>query len=368
MKVLMVAGLFYPATLGGPANTLYWTAKALVQKGVDVTVVTSYWFIKDNKIKVNKWNDISGIKVRYCSWHGKIAFRIIWNAIKSLKHVDAVILSSVCFIPNTIVARIALWKKKKVIWSPRGEMFDSAVGNNKLKSLFFRHLKNHFARKVVFHATSSEEEMCIRNRLGSVANIILIPNYMELPPVIDGSTNEHYLLYVGRIAPIKALDNVIEALGGSQVFLESDYKMKIAGSDQNGFKAQLEAMINTLPQLKDKVEFLGVVQGDAKMRLYHNARFSVLVSHSENFGNVVLESLSQGTPVLVSHGTPWQIVESKKAGFWIDNKPSEISKYINTILSQDETEYQQYRSSAKDLAASFDVSKHIEEWMHVLFN
>ena len=363
----MVAGLFYPATLGGPANTLYWTAKALVQKGVDVTVVTSHLFVKDSEIKADSWNDISGIKVRYCSWRGKIPFRIIWNAVKSLKHVDAVILSSVCFIPNTIVARIAVWKKKKVIWSPRGEMFDSAVGGNKLKLLFFKHLKSRFSHKVVFHATSSEEELCIRNTLGIATNVVVIPNYMELPPVIeDSKIDERYLLYVGRIAPIKALDNLVEALGNSKLFLESDYKMKIAGSDQNGFKTKLEAMINAVPQLKNKVEFLGVVQGEAKMRLYRNARFSVLVSHSENFGNVVLESLSQGTPVLVSHGTPWQIVESEKAGFWIDNKPSEISEYINTILSQDEMEYQQYCDNAKALAASFDVSKHIEEWIRVL--
>ena len=254
-----------------------------------------------------------------------------------------------------------------MIWSPRGELFDNAVGGNKQKLLFFKFLKYFFSHNIVFHATSIEEETCIRNILGSDANVIVIPNYMELPPVIEKTIPDApYFLYVGRIAPIKALDNLIMALGESQLFMKSDYLMKIVGSDQNGFKAKLEEIINTFPHLKDKVQFLGVVVGEDKIRLYRNARFSILVSHSENFGNVVLESLSQGTPVLVSHGTPWQIVDSEKAGFWIDNNPSEISKYVDAILSQGEVEYQQFRDNATTLAASYDITLHIEEWIQVV--
>ena len=36
-------------------------------------------------------------------------------------------------------------------------------------------------------------------------------------------------------------------------------------------------------------------------------------SKSENFGNVVVESLSQKTPTIVSKYTPWKIIEKNNA-------------------------------------------------------
>ena len=51
-------------------------------------------------------------------------------------------------------------------------------------------------------------------------------------------------------------------------------------------------------------------------------------SHNENFGNVVVESLSQGTPVIASTGTPWKILEKYHAGYWIKNNPENIAKKI----------------------------------------
>ena len=91
-----------------------------------------------------------------------------------------------------------------------------------------------------------------------------------------------------------------------------------------------------------------------------------LVSNSENFGNVVLESLSQGTPVVASKGTPWQSLEESKAGFWIDNNPKEIANCIDRIMSYSEKEYYLKRENAFALAKRFDVYDNINQWETVL--
>ena len=55
----------------------------------------------------------------------------------------------------------------------------------------------------------------------------------------------------------------------------------------------------------------------------------------KNFGNVVLEALAEGTPVVTSKGTPWQDLENEKAGFWVENT-SKISINDDRLYSSHE--------------------------------
>ena len=62
-------------------------------------------------------------------------------------------------------------------------------------------------------------------------------------------------------------------------------------------------------------------------------------SESENFGNVVVEALSQSTPVIASKGTPWKILEEENAGWWKDNDPITIGNTIDEALSLSDEKY-----------------------------
>jgi len=370
MHVLISTGLFYPSKLGGPAKTLFWLAKGLISKGIAVSVVTTNNFIETDIIEFDKWTEIDKIKVRYCSANSKLPYRIILHSIRELKKCDVVLLSSIFYQPLFVVALFALVTNKKFIWSPRGELFDSAIRENKTKLIYLRIIKLFFAKKSIFHATSQEESNLIKNNFGDDSRIVVIPNYIELPEKQENSgAKEKYLLYVGRIAPIKALDKLLLGLAKSKYFMSSDYKLFIAGGVEKQFESyseQLQLILRNNESLKKKVIFIGNVEGVDKYILYADAYFTFLVSHSENFGNVVIESLSQGTPVISSKGTPWQELEDKKAGFWIDNDENSIANCVEEALKMRKEEYTQIRENAYNLAKEFDIYTNVNKWINIL--
>ena len=59
-----------------------------------------------------------------------------------------------------------------------------------------------------------------------------------------------------------------------------------------------------------------------------------LMSKSENFGNVIVEALSQGTPAMASKGSPWQQLDEKGAGWWIDAKAECVGETVERNIER----------------------------------
>ena len=366
MNLLISTTLFYPSRLGGPANTLYWLSKALVKAGVQVTVVTTDSHIESGMVEPDKWADVEGIKIRYCDSKGAMLLKKLRHTWREMKTADTVMLCDMFQRQVLAVAFMARVRRKKIIWSPRGELMGPALAGSRMKRWYIAIVRRCFGKYATFHATSEEEKAAIQEYIGSDANVIVIPNYIELPAQLKRDEAESpYFLYVGRVTPIKALDRLIIGLSQSRLFKDSRYKLLIAGPNQNNYQQELETLV-AKHGLDGKVQFLGNVFGQEKMQLYSNARFSCLLSHSENFGNVIIEALSQGTPVIASKGTPWQVLDETHSGYWIDNSLESIGQCVDAALSLSDDEYSEMRSNARELANSFDVELNVGKWVEVI--
>lgn len=366
MKSLISSALFYPSRLGGPANTLYWLAKALVKYDVNTTVVTTDGYIEDGKVTPDTWSDVDGIWVRYCKSGKLCMFKMLWHTWKEIKTCDCVILCDMFQRQVLPVAFTARMQGKKIIWSPRGELFGPALEGSKAKRYYIAIVRRFFGRYAIFHATSDEEREMIYDHIGKDAKVVVIPNYIELPQQQDReNVQPPYFLYVGRINSIKALDCLILGLTQSKLFKRSGYILKLAGPNQDNYQQELEDLIND-NGLQGRVEFVGNVFGKEKYQLYANAHFSCLLSHSENFGNVVIEALSQGTPVLASTGTPWQVLNETNAGYWIDNSPESIGTCVDKVLEMTDGQYAEMRQNARSLANCYDVELKINKWVDII--
>ena len=111
-----------------------------------------------------------------------------------------------------------------------------------------------------------------------------------------------------------------------------DWILTIAGPDEDDFGSAMKDRSAALCIPESRIEFLGPQYGDAKWQLYNDSDLFVLPSHSENFGNVIAEALSQGIPVLTTNGTPWAILKAKSCGWWIETGIEPLKSCLAEIL------------------------------------
>ncbi|WP_193315077.1 glycosyltransferase [Poseidonibacter ostreae] len=105
--------------------------------------------------------------------------------------------------------------------------------------------------------------------------------------------------------------------------------------------------------LEKQIFLIGNVENQNKIDFLANADLFVLPSHNENFGNVYLESLATGTPIVASLGTPWSEVKKYDCGRWIENSIEETSKAMIDMLEKDR---ETMRINSFNLASKYDWS------------
>lgn len=211
-----------------------------------------------------------------------------------------------------------------LVQSPRGAFSEWAMNwGSRIKPMFWKLLQHPALKNVTcFHATAECEYHDIR-RLGFRQPVAIIPNGIDLN-VKKKKKNKirKTILFLGRIHPNKGLDMLIPAWKKVKEYPESqNWTLRIVGSDEgnNVRKGYLEDCIKLVKELKvNDIEFMGPLYGENKIEAFKNADLFVLPSYSENFAMTVAESLSVGTPVIVSKGAPWEQLSTYNAGWWID--------------------------------------------------
>ena len=123
--------------------------------------------------------------------------------------------------------------------------------------------------------------------------------------------NKRVLLYLGRFHPKKGVDLLINAF---LKYSNDDDMLVLAGPN----KSQ-DSYLKTLQKLSVKKEkkilWTGMLEGDLKWGALRVADALILPSHQENFGMVIAESLSVGTPVFLTNKVNlWREVVNCGAG------------------------------------------------------
>lgn len=151
------------------------------------------------------------------------------------------------------------------------------------------------------------------------AKSVVIENGVAVPERIEaGIAQRPYALFLGRIAAEKNIEFLL-ALWQREEIRALGLNLKIVGSvadAQIGYLGQLRDEASRR-ELEQRVTFEGGTSGAEKERILAGASVLLLPSYFESFGNVVLESLAVGVPVVVSVNTCWQELTEQDLGSWL---------------------------------------------------
>jgi len=164
---------------------------------------------------------------------------------------------------------------------------------------------------------------------------------------------------MGRLQKKKGFDILIDSFAIALKEYPDSYLL-IAGPDE-GEKVNLDKQIEKLG-LKEKVYLIGNIKDQDKIDFLANADLFVLPSHNENFGNVYLESLATGTPIVASFGTPWSEVKKYDCGKWVANNVEDTSKAMVEVLGRDR---EKMRTNSMNLASQYDWSSVAKQFKKV---
>lgn len=268
---------------------------------------------------------------------------------------------------------IAKWYRIPVILSPRGMLTSYTLGNR--NSLSKRLIHKLLGKKLLaychIHATSEQERADILS-IVRPKSIKVIPNLVsssledQNSGCVAGSENKvttsqdkvvnsgyqiarvenrtvdcFKLIFLSRIEEKKGLELLFKALAA----IEIPWSLTIAGSGEKQYLQSLKQMAREL-KLSDKIYWIGQVNNQDKYTLMAAHDLLVLTSYNENFANVVVESLSVGTAVVVSEQVGLSdYVKDNELGWVTGLEMEEIQKTI-TKAYQSPEKRQNIRSAA----------------------
>jgi glycosyltransferase involved in cell wall biosynthesis len=145
----------------------------------------------------------------------------------------------------------------------------------------------------------------------------------------DLRPNAPVVLAVGRPAPGKRVDLLIQALGRLQ-----ELNLLVAGSDQGEVARSWQALMAQIG-VAGRVAFTGQLEGEALLQAYAAADVMALLSEGENFGNVVIEAMACQLPVLVSPRVGcWEGLKDAQVGRAVPLESTAIDEALGHFLRE----------------------------------
>ena len=336
-------------------------------------------------VKVGKPILVYGAVVTYFKrWtkdHSHFSPGLLWRLRKVLRHFDklsagitqhdsikiVIHIHAWWNLVSVLSCLVAKWHKVPVVLSPRGMLTSYTQGdrNSFSKKILHKIIGKSLLKYVHVHATSEQEKLEVL-KLVQPKSISVIPNLVTVPmgefrglSSEDEASSSKYqvasskyqeagnkyqeissedqvdrsvfnLIFLSRIEEKKGLELLFEALSA----VNFDYRLTIAGTGDENYIKSLKLKAESL-KLGKRIKWIGQVRNDEKFSMMDDHDLLVLPSYNENFANVVIESLSVGTPVLVSKNVGLaDYVKANTLGWVCSLEPKDIAEKINLAYNE----------------------------------
>lgn len=286
----------------------------------------------------HEWNSVGFARVYYLE-PGAETLSCLRQIVRSTPH-DLIYLNSF-FEPLTVKVLcnrlLGLIGRHPVILAPRGEFAWASLRLKYAKKAVFMWIARliRLYAPVTWHASSPFEADDITNVMGIRRDAIRVA--LDLPTIDRNATEDTTspqhgqeredlrVVFLSRISPEKNLDFALRVLGKTR----SKVTFDIIGPIENA--AHWDDCQKLRRELPTHVtsRSLGSVNPSEVMKTLAQYDLLLLPSGGENYGHVIAESLTVGTPVLISTNTPWRNLMAKGLGW--DLALDDIASFVRVI-------------------------------------
>jgi glycosyltransferase involved in cell wall biosynthesis len=344
MRVLMVSYAYPPfLQMGGPPRKVAALARELARRGHRVEVLTVNHELRRGTFR----EDRDGASAHYLRSIARYRNTVTLNpglfgeAHRHVKNADVVHVFGVYDLLGPVVARAAHRAGVPYVLEPLG-MYRPIVRSLRKKRLYHallgRRLASNAARVI---ATSELERNDLVFEGVSPGHIEVRPNgldleeFRELPPRGAFRSRQNtpldvpLVLFLGRITPKKRPELVVDALA---MQTDASAQAVFVGPDEDGTRAKLEQRAADRG-VGHRVVFPGPMYGREKLEVLADADVLVLPSENENFGNVTLEALACGLPVVLSDQCGIAPDVDGRAGYAVPPESAPLAEALGRVLS-----------------------------------
>ena len=365
IKLIEKSVTFFISSLGGGGaqNVCVTIANGLVNNGWNVTLLVMN--LGDDRINLARLdknievNDLQVKKARFLTF--SLVKYFLNNNIKKI----------VCFdyelSIQTIIVNRVLNKKIKVISRNINSLKKLSESYNSFwrKYIVFNIIKMLYSKSDIVINQCQKMKLSLLQTVNieqSKCKVIYNPigdKYLTYKYKSSELSSQEYLLCVGRLEKQKAFDLAIEAFS-KVAQVKPNLRLKILGTGSELDK--LKILARSL-NIAERVEFLGYVSdmGD----YYDNAQCVLLTSLFEGFPNVLVESITFGTPIVSvdCESGPSEIVNDVNGILVNYNNRENIYKSIIHVL---DNKYKYNKQAIKIDSKRFNISNIIKNWESVL--
>lgn len=364
MKILQtIAG--FGAHNGGTSTCTYDLLSAMRKIGCNVDLMTLQ--TTDLMGEGEKW-------IKALPDDGRTPYGYSYNMNRFLQETDYDLYhtNGMWMHCNHETCLVARKKKKPYIITPHGMLYPQAMARSAWKKkllLAVGGVNKDLKNATCIHATC-KEEMEYYRALGYKNPVAIIPNPVPIPNFlheIHRGNSMKRIGFLGRLHPRKNVEALIDAwiMLGDKI---KDAQLLIMGKGDAVYEQMLK---NKMRQhgLKN-VTFAGFVTGREKFEKLASLTALCVPSDFENFGMIVTEALSVGTPVIASLGTPWQDLETHQCGYWVKSDVHTLTEAIEKVINLSSEQLMQMGKNGKQLVESkykdtqvAGMMKQLYEWI-----
>ncbi|MBR8833968.1 MAG: glycosyltransferase [Stigonema ocellatum SAG 48.90 = DSM 106950] len=315
MKILFYIPVYAPAwKFGGPVLCVSQLCEGLAAIGHEVEVFTSNAGLSNHpELPLNQPIIRNGVKVNYFSQELGMGINcpgMEKAVIARVREFDIMDISGVWQRTSGAACKAAKSRGIPYVTTLHGALGPYSWRQKTAKKVAYYLWQERFnvTNAAAIHYTSRQElEECRWLKLPAQA--FIVPNGLNTKfwqPATDEAKvwrqsqnlneDDFVLLNVGRLHHKKGLDLLPQALAPLR---NLNWRMIFVGGDDDGTKAKLEQQFQAA-NLSQRVRFLEGCEPKQLPAIYSAANLFVLPSRHENFGNVIVEALACGCPVLIS--------------------------------------------------------------------